>query len=214
MELESWLGGYVQSYLERDVRSLLAVGDLARFQDFVGLTAAWSAQTVNLSRLGGDVGVTHPTARSWLSVMGATFVIHRLRPWHRNLGKRLAKTPKLYFWDTGLLSYLLRLQTDEHLAQHPLRGPIFETWVISELLKLVHHRGQQPDAFFYRDQAGLEVNLLLRRPDHWLAVEVKSASTVALLNGGDEEQQRSGVRVVPWHGIHRLVEPSASLTAT
>ena len=233
VELTTWLSGYVQSYLERDVRSLLGVGDLARYQDFLALAAAWSAQIINLSRIGGDVGVTHPTARSWLSVLEATFVVHRLRPWHRNLGKRLSRRPKLYFWDSGLLCWLLRLTQPQQLVQHPLRGPIFETWVISELLKCVYHAGERADAWFYRDQSGLEVDLLLRRSDHWLAVEVKSASTLAtdffkslrrfealvdgtleglplrrvLIYGGGQRQRRHGIDVVPWTGIADLVHP-------
>ncbi len=169
--LETWLEGYVLSYLERDVRDLLSVGDLGRFQDFLGLAVGNSGQTVNFSRLGGDVGVTHPTAKSWLSVLEATFVVTRLRPWHRNLGKRLVKTPKLYFWDSGLLCHLLRIRNAEQLIPHPLRGAIFETWAVAELLKMFHHRGERPDAYFYRDRGGLEVDLLLRRSDHWLAIE-------------------------------------------
>lgn len=231
VSLDLWLSSYVQTYVERDVRALLSVSDLGRFQDFLALAAAWTSQVVNLSRLGADVGVTHPTARSWLGVLEATFVLHRLRPWHRNLGKRLSKTPKLYFWDTGLLCWLLRLREDAQLVQHPLRGPVFETWVVSELLKLCHHRGEVPEAFFYRDQSGLEVDLLLRRPDHWLVVEVKSGTTVAsdwvsalrrfgeraggaldglplrpvLVYGGEEATRRGEVRVVPWHDVASLV---------
>jgi predicted AAA+ superfamily ATPase len=228
----TWLDGYIQSYLERDVRDLLSVGDLGRFQDFLALAAGGSGQTINFTRLGGDVGVTHPTAKSWLGVLEATFVVTRLRPWHRNLGKRLTKSPKLYFWDSGLLCHLLRIRDAEHLVPHPLRGAIFETWVVSELLKMVHHRGERPDAWFYRDLGGLEVALLLRRDDHWLAVEVKSASTVAsdftaglrrfteqagglldglpirpvLVHGGEEAHSGSQVEIVPWRALPELLD--------
>jgi len=228
----TWLDGYIQSYLERDVRDLLSVGDLGRFQDFLALAAGGSGQTINFTRLGGDVGVTHPTAKSWLSVLEATFIVTRLRPWHRNLGKRLTKSPKLYFWDSGLLCHLLRIRDAEHLVPHPLRGAIFETWVVSELLKMVHHRGERPDAYFYRDLGGLEVDLLLRRDDHWLAVEVKSASTVAsdftaglrrfteqagglldglpirpvLVHGGEEAHTGSQVEIVPWRALPELLD--------
>lgn len=230
--LDVWLDGYVQSYLERDVRDLLRVGDLGRFQDFLGLAAGSSAQTVNLSRLGGSVGVTHPTAKSWLSVLEATFVAFRLRPWHRNLGKRLTRSPKLHFWDTGLLCHLLRIRDPGQLLPHPLRGAVFETWVVAELLKMVQHRGQRPDAFFYRDHGGLEVDLLLRRDDHWLAVEVKSGSTVAddfganltrlveqaggaldglpirpvLVYGGDDAHRGSRAEIVPWWALPDLLD--------
>lgn len=231
--LETWLAGYVQSYLERDVRNLLAVGDLGRFQDFLALATGRSGQTVNLTRLGGDVGVSHPTARSWLGVLEATFIVTRLRPWHRNLGKRLTKSAKLYFWDSGLLCFLLRIRDADQLIPHPLRGAIFESWVVAELLKLVHHRGERPDAYFYRDHGGLEVDLLLRRRDHWLAIEVKSATTIAsdfarslrrfrdqaggtldgapirsiVVYGGEEARHGSDVEFVPWRALPGLLEP-------
>jgi len=236
VSLDTWLAGYVQSYLERDVRDLLAVGDLGRFQDFLGLAAGGSAQTVNFTRLGGSVGVTHPTAKSWVGVLEATLVVMRLRPWHRNLGKRLTRTPKLYFWDTGLLCHLLRIRDADQLLPHPLRGAAFETWVVAELLKMLHHRGERPVAYFYRDQSGLEIDLLVRRDDHWLAVEVKSGSTIAsdftaglrrfrertgglleglplrpvLVYGGDEAQHESGVDIVPWHSLPELAGSSSA----
>lgn len=229
--LDVWLDGYVQSYLERDVRDLLAVGDLGRFQDFLGLAAGSSGQTVNFTRLGGSVGVTHPTAKSWLSVLEATFVAFRLRPWHRNLGKRLTRSSKLYFWDTGLLCHLLRIRNSEHLVPHPLRGAIFETWVVAELLKVVQHRGQRPDAYFYRDRGGLEVDLLLRCDDCWLAVEIKSGSTIAsgfganlarfaeqaggdleglpirqvVVYGGEDAHRGSQLEIVPWRALSELL---------
>ena len=230
--LDVWLDGYVQSYLERDVRDLLAVGDLSRFQDFLGLAAGGSGQVVNFSRLGGSVGVTHPTAKSWLSVLEATFVAFRLRPWHRNLGKRLTRSPKLYLWDTGLLCHLLRIRDAEQLVPHPLRGAIFETWVVAELLKMVQHRGERPDAFFYRDRGGLEVDLLLRRDTCWLAVEIKSGSTIAsdfganlarfaeqaggeleglpirqvLVYGGEDAHRGSRLEIVPWRALPDLLD--------
>lgn len=232
VELDTWLAGYVQSYLERDLRDLLAVGDLGRFQDFLGLAAAWSSQTINLSRMGGDLGVTHPTVRSWLGVIEASFVLMRLRPWHRNLGKRLSKTPKLYFWDSGLLCHLLRIRTPQQVLQHPLRGAIFETWVVAELHKLSMHRAERSEAWFYRDQGGLEVDLLVRRPDRWLVVEIKAGATVAsdwfgalrtfveraggaldglpvepvLVYGGEERQRWGEVEVVPWRELAALVQ--------
>jgi len=232
--LDTWLASYVQAYLERDVRSQLSVGDLGRFQDFLSLVAGRSSQTTNFSRLGGDVGVTHPTAKSWISVLEATFVGFRLRPWHRNLGKRLTKSPKFYLWDSGLLCHLLRIRTPDQLMPHPLRGPIFETWVVAELLKMLHHRGERPDAWFYRDSKGLEVDLLVRRPDHWLAIEVKSGATLAadsaknlrafmaltggvlegmpvrpvVVYGGDELRVGSELHCVPWARLPSLIDPA------
>ena len=231
VELDTWLAGYVQTYLERDVRNLRDVGNLAAFQDFLGLAAGRSSQTINLSTLGGDVGVSHPTAKAWVSVLEASFVAFRLRPWHRNLGKRLTKASKLYFWDAGLLCHLLRIRDRQQLWSHPLRGALFETWVVAELSKLLHHRAERPEAWFYRDHRGLEVDLLLRRPDSWLAVEIKSGTTVAsdfftglrrfaelsggsleglplrtaVVYGGDEAQRRGPHWVVPWRELESLL---------
>jgi uncharacterized protein len=230
VDLHTWLDSYVEAYVERDVRSLLAVGDLGRFQTFLALAAGRTGQLLNLSSLGADASISHPTVSSWLSVLEATFVALRLPPWHANLGKRLIKSAKVYFWDSGLLCHLLRLRTAAQLAQHPLRGAVFEAWVVAEILKREHHAGRRPEAFFYRDQSGLEVDLLVRRADRWLAVEIKSGATVAsdwfdglrafavrtggtldglpidpvLIYGGDDEQRRTDGRVIPWHGVAQL----------
>jgi len=227
-----WLSAYAQSYLERDVRSLRAVGDLSRFQDFLGLAAGRTAQTLNLSRFASDVGATGPTIKSWLSVLEASFVALRLRSWQKNLGKRLIKAPRLHFWDSGLLCHLLGIRSSQQLSTHPLRGPIFESFVVAELLKMVHHRGERPEAYFYRDQGGLEVDLLLRWRGQYLAVTVKSSATISdaffgglhrfaqlapqgldglplrpvVVYGGDERQRRSGVEVVPWRELGSLLD--------
>lgn len=222
--IDTWLEGYVQSYLERDVRNLLAIADLGRFQTFIALLAGSAGQLTNFSRLGADAGITHPTAKSWLSVLEASFLATHLRPWHGNLGKRLTKTPKVFFWDSGLVCHLLHIRNLEQLAPHPLRGSLFEGWAIAELLKVIHHRGATPEAYFYRDQGGLEVDLLLRREDHWAAIEFKSGLTASadsgknlhqflelcegrieglpvwpyVIYGGNETWQAGGIRHVPW----------------
>lgn len=230
VDVSTWLDGYVEAYVERDVRTLLAVSDLARFQTFLALTAGRTGQLVNLSSLGADASVSHPTVSAWIGVLEATFVALRLPPWHANLGKRLIKSPKVYFWDSGLMCHLLRLRGPDQLAQHPLRGAVFEGWVVAELLKREHHAGRRPEAYFYRDQTGLEIDLLVRREDRWLAVEIKSGATVVsdwfdglrafatrtggtldglpvesvLVYGGDDDAQRTDVRVVPWHRLPSL----------
>jgi len=172
-----WLGDYVTTYIERDVRQVLNVGDLLGFQTFVRLSAGRAGQVVNLSSLGADAGVTHATAKSWLSVLEATFIAARLPPFHANFGKRLIKTPKLYFFDTGVLCQLLGIETPAQLDTHPLRGAVFECWVVSEILKYFHHRGQRPHLYFYRDQRGEEVDVLVERGSKWIAVEIKSSFT-------------------------------------
>jgi len=215
-----WLGSYYETYVERDVRSVLNVGDLEAFGRFVRLCAGRNAQLLNLSSLASDCGITHTTAGRWISVLEASFVIHLLRPHHVNFGKRLTKSPKLYFLDTGLLCFLLRVQSPEDLHLHALRGPIFESFVLSELCKNFLHRGELPGLHFWRDAAGHEVDILVDTGRSLIPIEIKSAQTVAsdffdgldywrgltgkpdgpaaLVYGGDRSFKQSGVAVYPW----------------
>ena len=176
---EEWLASYSATYVERDVRQLINIGDLLAFQTFLQLCAGRVGQLLNLSSLGADCGITHTTAKSWLSLLEASFIAFRLAPFHRNIGKRLIKTPKLYFYDSGLLCYLLGIRSPEQLERHPLRGAIFESWCVSEILKHHYHRAQRPNWFFYRDRKGHEVDLILNQGERLLAVEIKSGRTPA-----------------------------------
>ena len=176
---QDWYGAYVGTYVERDVRQILNVTDLTAFQTFLRLAAGRSAQLLNLSQLGADTGISHNTARAWLSVLEATYIAHRLPVFHANWVKRHVKTPKLLYHDTGLACYLLGIRSPEQLRLHPLRGALFESWVAGEVLRARLHRGQFPGVSFYRDRRGLEVDLLVERSDALLAVEVKSGETVA-----------------------------------
>jgi predicted AAA+ superfamily ATPase len=176
---DEWLANYVATYVERDVRQVLQVGDLVAFQTFLRMSAGRAGQLLNLSALGADCGVTHATARSWVSVLEASYVAFRLPALHRTVKKRLIKTPKLYFYDTGLLCYLLGIRRPEQLELHPLRGAIFECWVISEIVKTFLHRGQTPMLSFYRDRQGREVDLIVDRGVDVIAVEVKAGRTPA-----------------------------------
>lgn len=216
-----WLASYYQTYLERDVRSVLNVGDIEAFGRFVRLCAGRSGQLVNLSGLATDCGISHTSAKRWLSVLEASFVIALLRPHHRNFGKRLIKTPKLYFLDTGLLCYLLQIKSPSELLHRAERGAVFETFVVSELIKNYVHRGEQPSLNFWRDAAGNEVDVLLDMGTELVPVEVKSGQTVApsffggldywrklagdeagpaaLVYGGDRAVKRSGACLYPWH---------------
>jgi len=175
-----WLGDYVATYVERDVRQALNIGDLLAFQTFLRLTATRTGQLLNLSQLGGDAGITHNTAKSWLGVLEASYLVMRLPPFARNLGKRLVKTPKLHFIDTGVACYLLGIRTPEELRLHPLRGPLFESWVVSEVLKAHVNAGRSPRLSFFRDAHGLEVDLLVERGPRIVGVEVKSGATIPL----------------------------------
>ena len=218
-----WLGDYYQTYVERDVRTILSVGDLESFARFVRLCAGRNGQLLNLSSLASDCGVTHTTAKRWLSVLEASFLVYLLRPHHRNFGKRLIKRPKLYFLDTGLLCYLLGIRAVAEVRYHSTRGQIFESFVVAELMKGFLHRGETVDLHFWRDTAGHEVDILINADRRPLALEVKSGATVAgdffdglrywdrlapdeerlaaLVYGGDMAYVREGVAVHPWYAI-------------
>jgi predicted AAA+ superfamily ATPase len=217
---QDWLANYYRTYVERDVRELLNVGDLEAFGRFIGLCAGRAAQLLNLSSLANDCGISHQTARRWLSVLEASFLVLLLRPHHRNFSKRLVKSPKLCFLDTGLLTYLLRIRSKDELRTHSARGAIFESFVVSELMKNALHRGQEPDLYFWRDSAGHEVDILLEQGDELVPIEVKSGETLvedfyaglrywrklaqtpegpaALVYGGDRTVRRSGVITYSW----------------
>lgn len=174
-----WMASYYRTYVERDVRELLAVGDLETFGRFIRLCAGRSGQLLNLSSLGSDAGVTHTTARRWLSVLVTSDLVHLLQPHHANFSKRLIKSPKLYFLDPGLLCYLLRIVRLEDVGTHPLRGAIFETFVVSELVKVFAGAGQEPPLYFWRDRSGREVDLVIDLGGRLVPVEIKSGATVA-----------------------------------
>jgi len=224
-----WIGAYVDTYVERDVRQLLSVGDLMAFRSFVELAATQTGNLVNLSGLGGGVGVSHNTARSWLSVLEAGYLIHRLTPLHRNLGKRIVKSPKLHVVDTGLGCWLLGIRSPDELRRHPLRGALVESWVVSEVRKALLSRGLAPRLHHWRNHRGQEVDLVVDRGVDLLAVEVKSGATLhrsfftdldrfaavareavpppvggigrVLVYGGDQAQRRTAHDVVPWRQL-------------
>ncbi len=225
LDRSAWLASYLATYVERDVRSVLQVTDLLTFQSFLRLCAGRAGQLLNLTQLGNDAGLSHNTVKAWISVLETTFIAFRLAPWHANLGKREVKTPKLYFWDTGLLCWLLGVRTTEHLLVHPLRGAVFENLVAVELHKANLNRGEVPQWFFYRDHDGLEVDFVEPGPATVRAVEVKSAATIAheflapleklkamlaqgstglhaaVVYGGEERQQRLGGEVIGWRNV-------------
>lgn len=170
---DRWYQGYVATYLERDVRNLLRVGNLRDFERFLRACAARCGQILNLSDLGRDVGISPTTARQWLSVLQASNLVLLLEPYHRSLGKRLVKSPKLYLTDTGLAAYLMGFQSPEGLAASPQAGALFETHVVGQWLR--HRDWERPalGLYFWRDQAGHEVDLLIDRDQRLVAVECK-----------------------------------------
>ena len=173
-----WMASYYQTYVERDVRDIINIGDLDTFQRFVRLCAGRSGQLLNLTSLGVDAGITHTTARKWLSALQAGFLVHLLPPHHANFSKRLVKTPKLFFLDTGLLCYLLGIRDADTIATHPLRGAIFETLIVTELIKAFTHAGEVPPLYFWRDRTGHEVDVVVDAGTELIPVEIKSGATV------------------------------------
>lgn len=172
-----WLASYVSTYVERDVRRVLQVGDLSAFQRFLTLCAGRTGQVLNTSALAADAGVSQPTARSWLSVLEATFIVRLLPAWHGNVRKRLVKAPRLHFVDTGLACYLLGLRSPQQLQDHPLRGPLFESWVVGEGMKAQAATGERGRLFHWRDQRGTEADLIVDIGGRMAVIEIKSGRT-------------------------------------
>jgi hypothetical protein len=174
---EELYSAYFATYVERDLRRLINVRDLGRFETFLRLLAGRVGQLVNLSALSNDVGVTSATLGDWLSALEASFLVYRLTPYHANLRKRLIKTPKLYFTEPGLLAWLLQIETPEQVARDPLLGSIYENLVVVEALKAAYNRGVEPRLSFYRDKSGLEIDLIREYQRRPFAVEIKAAAT-------------------------------------
>ena len=173
----NWHAGYIVSYLERDARQVSRIADLLQFQRFMRLMAARAGQLLNLNAVAHDLGVAQTTARDWLAVLEATYVCWRLPPYHANLGKRLVKTPKLYFHDTGLAAWLLGVSDAATLNAHPMRGALFENLAVAEYAKHLRHRGAPGQMFFWRDNIGNEVDLLIDLAGTLWPVEFKSGAT-------------------------------------
>lgn len=227
LDPDRWLADYATTYVQRDVRQVLNVTDLEAFTTFLELVAGRTACELRLSSLGGDAGVTHPTARSWLSVLEASFVTLRLPAWHRSPRKRVVKSPKIHLLDTGLACHLLGITEPRQLPRHPLRGALFESWVVSEVLKSRLHRGLPQRMFHLRETRGAEVDLLVEEGDRLTAVEVKSGATIApdffkalrrlgddvessqphlrfeprIVYGGETAQHRKAATVIPWREL-------------
>ena len=218
-----WFAGYLATYIERDVRQLLNVSNLLTFQRFISMCAARSGQLLNLNSLASDCGISQPTARQWLTVLQASHLVALLPPYHRNFGKRLVKAPKLYFLDSGLLCHLLRISSPDDLLHHAQRGAVFETWVVAETLKHRFNRALAADLYFWRDNHGLEVDLVVELAGRLQPVECKSGATYSadwlrpvrrwcqaagsdaarplLVYGGDHSHQRPDHRVLSWQDL-------------
>ena len=205
-----FFNGYLQTYVERDVRALINVKDLRPFQQFLILLAGRIGNVVNYSSLSNDVGVSATTVKNWISVLKASFVVFELPPFFENIGKRMIKSPKVYFSDTGFAAYLLGIETAEQAARDPLRGGLYENLVILEFLKFRLNRGKRPGLYFYRDTHGNEVDLVIQEGRMLIPVEIKSSATFSLdfLKGIDRFRRtigkRSGRGLVLYGGQERL----------
>ena len=217
-----WFSSYIQTYLDRDVSLLSQIDNLSAFEKFVHLIAGRTGQLVNLSSLGSEVGVTHNTIKSWISLLQTSGIIFLLRPYYANISKRLNKTPKLYFVDTGLACHLLGINTKDQLLAHPLYGSLFETFIVSEFMKFGLNRGINQNMYFWRDQQGTEADILSVEGNIVSLYEIKSAQTVPtdiftkleliekvipqksslnLIYGGDDLQSREKGHVIGWKSL-------------
>lgn len=219
-----YYANYIQTYVERDVRMIQNVGDLNRFDDFLRLVAGRVGQVVNLTSLADDAGISHNTAKSWLSILQTSYIVQPLRPYHRNFNKQIIKSPKLFFTDTGIVCYLLGIESDAMLQHHPLIGGIFENFVVSEVAKGYQSRGRQPRLYFWRDKRGHEVDLLLDDGLRRTAIEIKAGRTMSsdyfkgleyyaeldaacppdaryVIYGGERTEKRTAATVLGWRAL-------------
>lgn len=223
---EDWYPDYLQTYVERDVRLIKNIDDLSLFQKFLKLCAGRTGQLLNLSSLGDECGVKHNTARSWIGILEASFIVYLLRPHHQSFNKRVVKTPKLYFYDTGLACSLLEIEHERQLKTHPLRGCLFETAMMTEMVKYRLNRGRPCHFYFWRDKSGHEIDCILDRAGRLVPIEIKSGETVTgdffknliywreiagqktgrayLIFGGTYAQRRAEANVVSWQDPHIL----------
>ncbi|NLN72749.1 MAG: ATP-binding protein [Bacteroidales bacterium] len=218
---KTFYSNYVQTYVQRDVTELLNVKDIRLFQNFLGLCASRAGQLLNLNALAKECGISQPTAKAWLSVLENSYVLFLLHPYYKNFSKRIVKTPKLYFYDTGLLSYLLKIFDIEQLQKLPVKGALFENAMVAEYYKQMYHNNDLKDVWFWRDSADNEVDLLVENANQYDVIEFKSTSTIMpdvfkglnyfsrisnlknlnpiLVYSGTEKQRRTKATVLPWN---------------
>jgi predicted AAA+ superfamily ATPase len=209
LESRRFFNGYLQTYVERDMRALILLRDLSQFQKLLTLLAGRVGQVVNLTSLSNDTGVSATTIRSWLSVLKALYVVFELPPFFQNVRKRLIKSPKIYFTDVGLAAFLMGIHTEEQASRDPLRGNLYENLVIADIVKGALNRGIRPDIFFFRDSNGNEVDLLIRENGVLTPVEIKSAGTfsVDFLKGLERFRALEIERVAPGAVLYNGDQP-------
>ncbi|MCL5408700.1 MAG: ATP-binding protein [Candidatus Omnitrophica bacterium] len=222
-----WYPNYIQTYVERDVRLIKNILDLNIFQKFIKLCAGRIGQVLNLLSLGNDCGITHNTAKAWISILESTYIIFLLKPYYKNFNKRLIKMPKLYFYDTGLACSLLGIQNKQQLSTHYLGGSLFESFVISEIIKYRFNKGFEQHCYYWRDRTGNEVDCIMENNRSLLGIEIKFSKTIVedffkglkywnkitgnvssklyLIYKGEEHQKRSFGEIVSWNKIDSIL---------
>lgn len=215
-----FFANYIETYIEKDVTELLNIRDLRLFRTFLGLCAGRAGQLLNVSALANECDISQPTAKAWLSILESSYIIFRLQPYHQNFNKRLVKTPKLYFYDTGLLCYLLGIRTATEIEENRLKGNLFENMVLAEFQKKNHHQYLHQEHYFWQDSNAHEVDLLMKKHQRFDIYEVKTTKTISsalfkeldrfeeivapdpvnktLIYGGNENQNRSKYKVLGW----------------
>lgn len=220
IDANEWYQNYIKTYIERDIRLMKNITDLHLFQKVIKLCAGRIGQVLNLTSIANDCGVSHNTIRGWISILEASYIIFLLYPYHENFNKRLIKMPKIYFYDTGLAASLLGIENNSKFDINPFKGGLFESFVISEIIKKEYNKGQTPNTYFWRDQTGHEIDCLYENKRKKYAIEIKSAKTInnnffdnlnylqkisknkfansVLVYGGNEKQIRNNVNVLSW----------------
>ena len=223
----TWYSNYIQTYLERDVRTIKNVHDLSQFRLFLKMCAHRTGQLLNLSELGNDCGINHNTVKGWLSILEASFIIYRLYPYYVNFNKRLTKMSKLYFYDSGLLCNLLNIQEPKQITMHSYKGVIFENFIITDLIKQQLHKNILLSYYFWCDKLGNEIDCVISKFDKLILVEIKSGKTISndffkglrywdkisdqknyykcLIYGGSEIQKREVSDVISWNNIDSIL---------
>jgi len=220
---------YIRTYVERDVRQMINVTNLDNFQKFIRLCAGRTGQVLNLTSLGNDCDISHNTANAWISILQASYIVFLLRPYHGNFSKRLIKSPKLYFYDSGLACSLLRIKSADELSDHYNKGGLVEGFIISDLYKQYYHNGQEPGLYFWRDSAGHEIDCVIEESNRLVPIEIKAGETFSprffdaimywkddvvkdpdmqgvVIYGGDQEQSRNQGEVVSWKNAGDLLK--------
>jgi predicted AAA+ superfamily ATPase len=223
LDYKDWYPDYIKSYIERDVRQIVNVGDLNQFQLFLKLCAGHAGQMVNLSSIGNDIGVSYQTIKKWISILETSFIVYLIRPYHKSFNRRLVKSPKLYFYDSGILCSLLGIRSYDSLISYHNKGAIFENFIITELLKNSINTNDHANLYYWRDHTGNEIDCIIEKDTHIKAIEIKSGKTIPtdyfknlnkfqemsgiksndlfLIYAGTENQSRRNLTIRSWESL-------------